>query len=379
MAVYDLFLRDPALMRVGMITNYESLKLNLKFNQAGKWSMAGFGDCPFTSHDKRFGILVRRNSEYIFSGIITKIASESKFTSGKATRSWTVEGIDDLGRIGRRVAHCSPVDMNPATQAHDIRTGDAETVISDYVKYNAGSLAAPSRQIPGLLVANSQGRGATITGRARFINLLDLCSGLANLGGIGITIYYDQTAATITFQCYEPQDRSGSVKFGTENVKEYKLSETAPKYNYVYVLGQGDLTDRAIIPAVDPEGIAEWELIEGTKDQRNEADPTALYQWGVRALTENADKTGFSVVPVETGTIGYKLGLDYNLGDTVSVSDGTKIMTDIVGQVQIEVNKHGETISPHIGKLDTSSIPLANTLDRLADVESRIIAMELSK
>jgi hypothetical protein len=380
MAEYDLYLRDPDLQRIGMITNYEKFMLNLKFNAAGKWSVSGFGDCPFPTNDKRYGLLVRRNGQYIFSGIINKIAKETVFKSGKIAKTWTVEGIDDLGRIGRRVAHPSPVDMTPGNQAHDIRTGDAETVISEYVAYNAGPLAVTYRQILGLQIAETQARGNSVTGRARFNNLLDFITGLANLGGLGVNVYYDQEAASLTFGCFVPVNRTDTIKFGTENVKEYKFSETAPKYNHVFVLGQGDLTERVIAQAVDPNSIAEWELIEGTKDQRNEADPTALYQWGLQSLSENGDKTGFSITPMETDTIGYKLGLDYNLGDIVSVSDGEKTMTDIVGQIKIEVAKTtGELISPQIGKPDATMTPFASTLQRIDDVESRIIAMELNK
>ncbi len=376
-ADYEIFVRDKKMRFTSQVVAFDKLELVLRYNRKGKWRMSGVGPCPFTRGD---GVVIRRSGAVIFSGMAQKFTRKVENKKDLVQRTWEVEGTDDFGALLQRLALPDPVGLTFNTVAYDVRSGPAETVVLDYIRYNAGPLADPTRRMPGLTVPTSQGRGVTVPGKARFYNLFDYVCNLLDLANIGLRVDYNPTTGGLDCAIFEPVDRSGQVKFSVDlgNLKAFTYTEAAPVANYVYCLGQGEGVNRAIRTAFDQASINEWGRIEGYKDQRNESDASNLDQWAQRALTENAAKKGFSITPLEGLSFGFQYGNDYGLGDVVTVYDDGDTLIDQVGEITFELNKDDEKITPSIGKGNKSaSSPLAATFDRVNSLESRLTSMEV--
>jgi hypothetical protein len=377
MADYRIFSRNPDLTKDAEITDFTSLEFISRFNQPGAWKMTGHGRPPFIL---RQGIIIERGGDTVFTGIIRE-AEKRMDAENFIKQSWTFSGVDDLARIAERTAHPDPVNLTITAQANDVRTGPAETVILNYVNANCGPSAHVSRRFPVFQVAPTQGRGKTITGSARFYNLLDFIYNLARLAGdIGFRVRLNEATYTLVFEVFEPADHSSDVIFSTDfgNLQSFAYMFKAPEANVIYTLGQGVGTARAYHVASDPASVDLWGRLETVKDQRNEPDAAKLADWAQAELSEAGELHGFSVSPLALGSVGFVYGLDYNLGDLVTVADDGIAFSERVTEIAVKLDENGnETITPTIGML--KDIPLRDTFEAVEDLDDRVTRLEASQ
>jgi len=376
MTEYRLFARKADLSKDYEIANYSELEYVSKYCLAGRWKLTGQGEIPLTY---QHGIYVERDGSIVFGGLVRKIDKEMNARQA-IERKWTVSGIDDLGRLNERVAHPDPSGLTITLQQYDTRTGAAETVILAYVAANCGTSAVAARQFASFQTGTSSGRGSTVTGNARFYDLLDFIYNLAQQGGVGYRVRYDSGLNNLVFEITIPTDRTNSVMFSTEfgNLQNFKYSLSGPKANFIWVLGQDTSTSRGYASATDANSVTNWGRIEAVKDQRNEPDDAKLEDWGEQEIEENKEQEGFGMTTLMLGEVGFTYSVDYNLGDLVSIADDGQVLEETVTEVSVKLKSNGEeVVTPTIGKMQ--DVPLRATMDKIVDLEKRVEKIEVSQ
>lgn len=235
--------------------------------------------------------------------------------------------------------------LPPSGSSHDVQTSvAAETAMKHYVDANAGPSAGAERRIDSLALATDLARGATVTYRARYANLIDVVNQIAQLSALGWRLSFD--GGTFTFDAYEGTDRSADVFFDLEFdtlVKLKFLSSIIGRKNYAYVGGQGEAETREVVEtfvgASEPVGFARRETFV---DARDLDDTAALGQRGDAKLSESRVEDAFEVDVNQFGSFRYNR--DWFLGDVVLLRNRTWSIERAARVVGI-VNKLGSASS----------------------------------
>ena len=365
MTEYTVFAVDGSGTRLGEAA-FEALKLRMIFNGVGTWTLEGAPDALGLIAIGG-GIEVRREGEAFFSGILTGLHREGPYRL-------TLRGVDSLTHLRDRLALPDPAGPPFTSQDHDVRTGAAETVMREYVYYNAGAGARSERRVPGLTLATDLGRGATVTGRARFHNLLKLLQSLAlQGGGLGFRIVDGE------FQVYEPEDKTGEVKLSMDigSLRDYDYQLRAPKATMVYAGGQGEGTARTIVLGENSAASVRWgRRIETFLDKRQTPDTDEI----AAAIEETLDRAGEQVrLELTPEPLAQMEPVrDYWLGDTVTASIEGAALEATIRECAVMADGHGgETIVPVAG---TSMAEALDALARLYQgregLEARVAALE---
>jgi Siphovirus ReqiPepy6 Gp37-like protein len=237
-----------------------------------------------------------------------------------------------------------------------VRTGPAEDVLKAYVEANMGPSAPGARRVAGLTVEASNGLGASVTGQARFQTLQDLLKGLADVAGLGFTI--EQLNNGLQFQVYQPVDRSSNVRLDLYNGRltksDYAYSQ--PKVTRTIVGGDGDGTARVFLEHSNDTSLgaeAAWgRRIEVFADARSTTDPAKLAASGEEVLA-NDGKTQLSVTINPSDDQTMLFGVDWNLGDKVSVVVGDVELVSVVSEVGLVVAADGVRLGATVGEPTT--------------------------
>lgn len=378
---YKLYVRDSNFNRIAEIDDYTKLELLINFNGVGTWTL----DIPTQSNasfllaQPQSGIIVVREEQTLFSGPMGIV--DRKWTKDSDTME--ISGFDDNFWLTRFLAYPVPSGPPYTSQAYDIRSGAAETVIKAYLNANIGASAQTQRKI-NIVTAADQARGLNVTGNARFQTLLELFAPLALTGGdIGFNITQDNNQ--LLFDCYIPTDKSNSVIFSPllGNMIDFEYKNAAPSENYIIAGGTGDGTARIFSEFGDSNSISQWGRYEFFLDDTNSSSVDSLNQAIQNNLSQRALQTSLSITPTDTDAT--KFGRDYNLGDIVSVvltqpdQNGNQIpfdtVTDVIRQIKITIDNTGESISPVIGTPDSlSHIP--SIVSKMKRLDRRIVNLE---
>ena len=253
MATYHLYVRDMDRLLAAEVDAFASLELTLRYNAPGRWMLT----LPWADAAAAYltvgagGLVVVRDGTVLLSGPVEW-----------AERTWNANGDvlvaagpDDTGLLASRVALPDPAGPPYTAHEYDVLTGAAETIMRQYVAYNAGASARPERKIAGLTLDVDHAAGASITGRARFVNLLTLLQQLGLAGGVGFRVVQDGT--DLEFQVYESRDLTASVIFSSAmgNLAQFEYGTTAPEANYVICAGGGEGTARTFAERGDSSSI----------------------------------------------------------------------------------------------------------------------------
>lgn len=352
MAEWVIYLRDANLRRVAVIEDYADLAILLRFNQPGGFDFTVPASTLAALLTPGAGVIIERDGLPLLSGPL----DATRRTWAQDADHLIVSGPDDTIALADRVALPVPAAAPSATgtayaaAAYDVRTGAAETIMRAYVNVNAGPGARSERRVPGLRLAADLARGATVTGRARFDALDELLRALALAGGdLGFRVVQATDAAAREFQVYPTRDLTATAVFSADygNLRAYDYRRGVPPGTYVYVLGGGDLTARAVIEGGDAAAIVAWRRREQAVDARNTAELGELTTQRDKELLDRRADVGLSVTPIDAP--GLAFGVDYGLGDRVTVLvDGLPIR-EVVREVQLRLDAQGgETIEPRV-------------------------------
>jgi len=385
MRVEDLIVevRDPDLVRVGQISDSSlpGARFILRFNSVGSWLLRMPEDDPLVDlvRSPGFGIIVTGpDDEVILSG--PTLAAKLEQSPDDIKGVWVIEGADDSLILQDRLAYPDPASPDVSAQgfSHDRRTGVAETVMKAYVNANVGTSAPVSRQVPQLTVGTDLGRGVTVTNAARFTQLQTLLFGIAESSGLGYTL--KQVNDDLVFDVFEPLDRSGFVRLDVENdlLTSAEYGYVSPEVTRVIVGGQGEAIDRLFVErsstdSEDAETV--WaRRIEVFKDARQSVELTELEQAGDEELADTG-KTVVSLTVTPTDDVQMRFGVDWNLGDIVSVTAGDVETVATVTEVGISVEPDGVRIGATVGTPAPFDFE-TRLVSRVREQEDRISALE---
>jgi hypothetical protein len=379
-----VYLRDKEFNLVGEVSHYDQFEATVGFNVLGRFVLNySYDERHLTSDAAALidamqpggGVVVKREGAVIFSGPILR--RRESWAAGK--RALEISGTDDNWVISTRL--CLPVvDGSPFSSAsHDVRVGAAETIMVGYVDYNMGPSAMSARQVAGLTIGADLGRGGIVTARARFCSLLEMLQAIALAGG-GLGFKMAQTTGAgvnpaLTFTVYEQDDKTSTVRFGTElgNLSSWGLLEDVPSGNVVYVGGQGELTARAFVERLDQQSMMDYGRIEFFKDQRNEANAAQLAVWGDAEL--QAAGAGITIEAKAVETDYPVWGVDYDLGDIVTVIVDGMRYTETIRSVTIKMTQQTVSVQPIIGSVTAKTSGLGFSA-RLDEIDKKITNLE---
>lgn len=373
---FVVYLLNPNLEREAQIEDFVSCELVERFNGVGAWMLtvhAGSATAGLLA-TPQYGIEVMRccDGETLMSGPMTKRRRERTANEDKLL----VSGPDQNVWLSRRRAHPQPATSAPPynSQAYDVRTGTASTIMREYVDVNAAGSALTARQVPALDLASDPVIGESVTGRARWQSLLDLEQELAIAGG-DLGFWIRKSGTELLFEVYQPQDKTASVLFSEAlgTLAEFEYEATAPAATYLYVGGGGEETARVIREGPDPVEYAQWSRFEDFRDRRDTSDTAELDQEREKTLTEMGSVTGLSITPIDKPDQQYRT--HYNLGDKVTaVVDGVAIQ-ELITEVKTILTPAGALYArPTIGTVNRKGV--LGAFDRLRSLGSRLTNLE---
>jgi hypothetical protein len=383
MRIDDLTLevRNKTRQRVGQLVGADLVgaQFVLRFNNAGEWRLR----IPATSalvdslRTPGFGVILTGPNGVLISGPV--LSAKLVQTQDDIAGAWEIEGADDTLILQERLAYPEPANPDVATQAvtNDVRLGNAETVLKGYV--DANLVSGPSvRRVAGLSVGANLNRGATVRGNARFRNIQELLYDLAQAGGIGYDIR--QQDSNLVFDVYEPVDRSASVRLDIENnrLRSSEYAYAAPLLTRAIVGGAGEALDR-LFREVNTSESTDAEVLWGRRieqfiDDRGTEDLDQIDQKGLEALIdEGKTRITMSVTPSDNLTMLY--GVDWGLGDTVTVVVNDIEATAVVYEVGLAIQADGVYLAATVGNPTPQTFE-SRLAARQADHDQRISNLE---
>lgn len=251
----------------------------------------------------------------------------------------TITGKSVEGILGRRII---PKQTN--------FTGTAENCVRTLIDQNIINPTNANRKISNFSLGTAQGYTDAIEKQVTGKNLLETVSEICAAFDYGFNVTFSGNA--FVFDLYKGTDRSTGQSVNTpvifspdyENIgnTSYKYDKT-PFATAVYVAGEGEGSNRKIYNA-SYNGFTGLARREIWVDARNESSTTEggelttdeytaiLREQGKEALRENMYELDFSGEVLSVNA--YTYGVDYNLGDTVSVINeygirGTAVVSEI--------------------------------------------------
>lgn len=379
--------RNSNLNRVGVITpKYLDFKAQTVHNGVGQWELTLPASHPMASvlATPGSGIVVSLYGATKFSGPTTQPARSTDRENPDG--SYTFTGVTDDVLLADALAYPQPSNSNPVTQttAYDIRSGNAETVMRDFVSANIGP-TAPAGRKTGFrnyieLDPTNLGRGTAIVKSARFDNLGALLGEIATVANLGFQIV--QRGSMLRFEVLTITDRSASVRLNVQNgnISRETLVVSPPEVTRVVVAGQGEGVARQFVERTTTDSTAAeaaWgRRIEVFKDQRNTDNTTELQQAGDKLLLD-AGFTATAVKAIPADAINMMYGKDWEIGDTVGLVTFGQETKAVVTAAVILVNKETVSVGASIG--DVTGFDASNAqAKRVEDTARRVDALEKS-
>ncbi|MEU5403709.1 siphovirus ReqiPepy6 Gp37-like family protein [Streptomyces sp. NPDC005963] len=375
--------RDKSLARRGLIRPEElSLDMEERFNNVGVWKTTLAAEHPLADilRTPGAGLIITGPGDVLLSGPVVK--SEHTATPEDPGGSVVFEGVSDSVVLADMLAYPDPTNADGATQtlSHDVRHGPVETVMHAYVAANIGPLAPIQRRKTNLTLGPDLGRGPVVTKSARFPVLGQLLAELAALGDLGFRVV--QRGGVLVFETRAIADRSDVIRLDVLNgtLSGQRVEVSPPGATRAIVAGQGELTSRQFLQVDTAASVAaedEWgRRIERFVDQRNTDKPEELQQAGTQVMEEEGYTTiGAQVVPVDDSAM--RLGVDWSLGDRVSVVAGGAELKSTATGVALKVGADGFRVGALLG--DPTGFDRDAALSkRVTDTESRVSHLERS-
>ena len=378
--------RDPSYTRIGQFrpTDLVGAKFILKFNNVGSWEMK----LPQGSRLGEFlrlpgyGVIVTGPSgTVLFSG--PTLSAQLLQTADNVDGDWSISGVSDDIALIERLAYPTPstADVTEQTDASDDRLGFCETIIKEYVSANIGPNAPAVRQIANLSIQATSNLGETVQGAARFQTLQEVLYGLAQTSNLGYTI--EQLGTGLEFKVYSPLDRTSTVRMDMDNAQlsraEYAYG--VAKVTRAIVGGQGEEQYRRFVEVTNTDSLAaesEWSRrIEVFTDGRNSRVTEFLLQDGAEFLVDQG-KTIVEIAITPSDDLNMRFGVDWYLGDKVTVVINTLEASAVVTEVGISIEADGVRIGAKVGTpvgLEFESKLIAKTSElngRVSNLERNI-------
>lgn len=354
-----VYVRNPALERIGQIDDYTSLTVIPRYNAIGSFVLeisADSGKANLLAEGN--GLIIRAaDGTLVDSGPIRTVDwSRSKDDSGAG--KLTVGGVSDTELLARYTCWPAPGSVigSQADTVYKISAVVAETAMRTLVNLNAGPGALASRKNPLLTLATNGNRGPAVTRQLnQFDSLLAVLTDIANAASLGFRVV--QVGSGLQFQVYEPTDRSGTARFAFDlgNLTDANYTTTPPTCTRPVVAG-GQSSPRSCktVDRADPlfPGLLIEQFVDLTSVDTASVDLVAqMDQAANEALTAGAGQGSLAISPIDIPLLQY--GRDYQVGDTVSAKVRESWMTDVVREVTLTCTaSEGTTVKAAVGSSD---------------------------
>lgn len=349
--------------------NWEELTVDLLHNEVGA------GEMVLPASDPTMIAALRTPGNGI-----TVIRDGAEFAGGPIEvpvgYDWSAEDTTGMARVNfathevhlaRRLCYPNPTAASTAqTAVAWSATANAEVIMRDLVRLNAGPDALLVRRTPDLVLGPLAGVGSSVTISTRFDPLTDVLREVAAAGG-NLAFEIRPVAGQLQFIVRAPIDRSASVRFSPSlgTLRTLSTSPAAPTATVAIVGGEGTGTDRAIVERAGPQDygrIEAWVAKSGTQ-----ATTAELQQQGDAFLLEAGEKLGLQAEAIDGPYSRYG---DYLLGDLVGVEflPGYHVAQRVTA-VRLSATQDGDTIQPTIGTDERRETALAR---QVRDVQRRL-------
>ena len=352
--------RDNTRTRIGQLlpTDLVGWKSALRFNNVGTWELTLPANHALGNELAKPGagiIVTHKTAGVIFSGITTTV--ETIHEAGDPNGVMILQGVDDSIILAERLAYPTPAtaDVAAQTSAYDVVTATkASTAMYGYVKRNLVSGTAPAaRAITGFTTATDTAFGSLVTKSARFDILGELLTDIAIIDGLGFDV--KQVGTNLVFEVFQPMNRTAEIRMDVTN-------NTLAKSSYGYgimeathaiVAGQGVGNARTFVDVTTTASTAAETLWKRRRevyiDQRNTAATAELTQAGLEKLADGGiTVTSIDIIPSSDQTMRY--GVDWGLGDKVTVVIAGQEVAATVTQVGITIEADGVRVGATIGQ-----------------------------
>lgn len=299
-------------------------------------------------------------SGYEYDVLITRDNSDSVMivdsilltTDAENGNYLTITGRSAESILGRRVI---PRQTN--------FTGTAENCIRALIDQNIINPIDTGRKINNFVLAPAQGYTETIEKQVTGKNLLDTISEICAAYNYGFKVTFD--GVNFTFSLYKGTNRSINQTENTPVIfsPDYEnLGNTSYEYSLlpfktaVYVAGEGEGSARKIqgLHYADAEGLWRRELWVDSRNTSSKTDggdltpeeyTAILKEQAKEALRDNMYKLDFNGEILNVNA--YQYGVDYGLGDTVSVVNEYGIKgTTVVNEITEVEDESGFSLIP---------------------------------
>ena len=372
---------DPTGKPRGQIA-YSECKTVSRYNDIGTWRVESRLTVSYARAAAAGWRVVVVDESGMYGGPVT----EAEINLEGRDPTLVLSGVDDVAWLKWSLAWPLPTAaISAQSVAYDVRTGVASTVLMGYLAANRGPTAsATARRIPGLTINADPLLGATVTGRARFDEMLGLFQQLAVTGGIGFRSI-PSIGNTWAFDVYTPPALSGPARFALSlgNVRRVKWRITAPAATNIIGGGRGEEDARDFISLTNSVEAAEWGLREGFYDYRSASDSDGgaeLTEGTQRKLDESAATQLVEIEPIDSDRL--RFGRDYLTGSEVRVDVYAGIgMTAVIREVEIVASRASSDgpvrkVTPRVGDIGATVTPrqavaMRQALARIAALETR--------
>ena len=318
--------------QIGEIDRYTSLVWPKSFGDFGNFEL----HCPVTEHNMELvaeGNIITLGGTLAAKMEIITASTDEEYDFEYIVKGRTLECILD-SRIVWGIYSTDNSEKFPST------------MMMELVEQNAVNPTDPNRKIPYLELGTDPQAGKKIshqqTGGSLFFELQDLYE----MSGVGFEVQFHPREQRLVFQPVVPVDRSYHNADGnlpvvfdtdTEDIirSEYYLN-SQDEYNVAFVAGEGEGKDRKTT-TID-SGVSGFERKETYVDARDvqseyqdkngetktitpEKYMKQLQTRGQKALSEMVKYQTYDGSVRGVGYVAYEYGVDYNVGDIVTMVD----------------------------------------------------------
>lgn len=366
MADWQLWVRDQHREWIGIIDDELTLTATPRHLALGAWQVT------VQANTQSADLLLEGSGIVLLDGAGDVLMSGPKRPmergneGGPEGDTITVSGVDDTATLARIVYPSPGTAITPSGVKHGAEhwtaTGPGETVIRNLINANAGPGAVVSRRVPGLVLPESQGRGATLTSQLRLDNLLESAWAIAGAAGLGFHLVQDVDSTDLLLEFYTPRDLTDEARFGVHigNLAGYTYTASPPEVTDVVVAIGGEGVDRRFYsytrrdplwPDVIVEEVIDARDLSQTPGEGEEewVDPDeASAQRATERLDDGAAKASVAFQPIDTD--GLMFGRDYQMGDQVTAEIDIGEVSDIIREITLtRTPDQGEVVTPAIG------------------------------
>lgn len=319
-------------------------------------------------------VLFEEGGEHLLSGPV----DETNLTT--SSDSLEVLVLDDaciLGGILGWQVPTAPI-TNQSAAEYRVYTGPAETVVKNIVRENGVNRL----QIPGLVVAPSQGRGTTIEGGTtyRMHPVPDRIYPGLDIAGIGLQVR--QVGANLVFDTYVPRVYPTVLSVDGRTLKDATHNRKRPRASRVVVGGPGEAKARRYRSVTDTAREAQWGFLGETfRDARDIQQEEGVTSWaavdaqmdgrGRESLIEAAAVDGLSVTLAESSIFRYGKG-GILVGDYAQVDMRGTIIKDTVKEATLTwITPTYTKATPSIGDQTDPETRRAKTLASLKESQRK--------